>query len=172
MREFHRTALSEFADCVDKSDRDLAEARKGYLSAWLNRWENIIEKMKEKGHDTSEMESVLADAKNRLIPAREAIKTATKENRRSAMEDARNLHLYLWSRFEIARIRSYLKSIEDEAISAGYESDVNAINQKLTTAGNIAVPGKKHGRGEFESVWREIKDAAKMLKDLNKKLKR
>ncbi len=173
LRDNHKTAVSEFANCVNEADKDWADARAGHLNAWINKWNKIIERMKEKGYDTAEMESVVADAQSKLLPALEEIKNAnTKEERKTAMQNARNLHLHLWARFEIARIRSYLASIESDAIAKGYESEVNIIKNKLTAASNLAVSGKRYGPGEFESVWETIRDAAKMLKELNRNLKK
>lgn len=172
LRTNHKTAIAEFADCVNKADKELGEKRAGHLNAWLNRWNNIIAKMKEKGYDTSEMESVVSDAQSKLLPALEEIKNAsTKEARKTAMQNARNLHLHLWARFEIARVLSYLISIEDEAIEKGYQTEVNAIKAKLTGVSNLVVAGKKYGPGEFDSVWKAIKEATQMLKELNRKLK-
>ncbi len=172
LRENHKTAIAEYADCVNNADNELTEKRIGHLNAWINKWNKIISKMKARGYDTSEMESVVADAQIKLVPALEEIKNAdNKDKRRAAMQDARNLHLHLWARFEIARISSYLKSIEEKAVSNGYESEVNAIKSKLTAVSNLTVPGKRYGPGEFDSVWRAIREAAQMLKELNKKLK-
>ncbi len=128
--------------------------------------------MKEKGYDAAEMEAVVADAQTKLVPALEAVKNATKSTRKNSMENARNLHLHLWARFEIARLGSYLKSIEANATASGYSSDVDAIKAKLNEASKLAPSGKKYGPGEFETTWKAIKDAAQMLKDLNKKLKK
>ncbi len=171
LREAHKTAISEYADCVNKADKEIADTKGDHLNKWLKHWKNIIDKMKSKGYDTTEMESVVSDAENKLIPAIEAIKTTAKENKRTAMQDARNLHLHLWARFEVARLRSYLNSIDDDAIAQGYSAEVSTINSKLTAVSNLAVPGKSYGPGEFESVWKSIKEAAQLLKDLNKKLK-
>lgn len=172
LRVNHKAAITAFADCVNKADKGWGEKRAGHLNAWINHWNNVISKMKEKGYDTTEMEAVVSDAQSKLLPALEAIKSATtKEARKTAMENAKNLHLHLWARFEIARIKSYLNSVDDDAIAKGYQSEVDAINAKLTEAANLAVSGKKYKDGEFETVWTAIRDAAKMLKDLNKKLK-
>ena len=172
LRDIHKTAIAEFADCIDKADKDWAERRAEYLNSWFNRWNNIISKMKEKGYDTSDMEGVVADAQNKLVPIIEEIKNAgTKEARKTAMQNARDLHLHLWARFEIARISSYLKSIEDDAIAKGYQADVDAVKAKLEEASNFAVAGKKYKEGEFKTVWIVIKDTSKILKELNKKLK-
>lgn len=172
IKDEHKTTISEYADCINKADKDWAEARGGYLNAWLNKWKNVIAKMKENGYNTAEMESVVSDAETKLLPAIEAVKNAsTKESRKSAMESAKNLHLHLWARFEIARIKSYLNFIESDANAKGYESDVTAIKAKLDEASALAVSGKKYKEGEFESVWAAIKDAAQMLKELNKKIK-
>lgn len=173
IKDEHKTAIAEYADCINKADKDWAEARGGYLNSWLNKWKNIISKMKEKGYDTAEMESVISDAETKLLPAIEAVKNASsKEEKKSAKESARNLHLHLWARFESARIKSYLSFIESDAIAKGYESDVTAIKAKLDEASALAVSGKKYKEGEFESVWKVIKDASQMLKELNKKVKR
>lgn len=171
IKDEHKTAISEYADCVNKADKERASARADYLNSWINKWNNIIAKMKEKGFDTSGMESVVSDAQTKLLPALEAIKNASAENRKSAIESARNLHLHLWVRFEIARIESYLKSIESDANAKGYQNDVSAIKAKLDEASALAVEGKKYAAGEFETTWKAIKDASQMLKELNKKLK-
>lgn len=171
LRTLNKETTSAFANCTSDADKKWAESRAGYLQAWINRWNNIISKMKEKGYDTTEMESIVADAQSKLLPALEDIKKSGRSNVRSTMELARNIHLNLWARFEIARINSYLKSIESEAALAGYTTEISAIKDKLNQASALAVEGKKYKEGEFENVWKLIKDAAKMLKDLNKKLK-
>ncbi len=171
LREDHKTAIAAFANCTNDADKNWSEARAGYLNAWITRWNNIISKMKEDGYDTNEMEAVVADAQTKLLPALEAIKDATKATRKSAMENARNLHLHLWARFEIARIASYLKSIEEEASAAGYGGDVVAMRAKLDEASKLAVSGKRYKEGEYETTWKAIKDATQMLKELNRKLK-
>ncbi len=172
LRDNHKTAISAFADCVSKADKDLVDARTEHLGKWIEKWNNIISKMKEKGFDTTGMESVVSDAQTKLLPALDAIKSAsTKETRKTAMENARNLHLHLWARFEIARIKSYLSFIETDAVAKGYQTDVNVIKEKLSGATNLASEGKKYGPGEFESTWKAIRDTAQLLKDLNKKVK-
>ncbi len=172
LKQNHKTVIAAFANCTNKAEKDLADKRVDHLDKWIMRWEKVIAKMKGKGYDTTEMESVVSDAKTKLVPALQAIKDATtKEARKTAMQNARNLHLHLWARFEIARIKSYLNSVDDNAAAKGYQAEVDAINAKLDEAAKLAVSGKKYGPGEFEDTWKAIKDAAKMLKDLNKKLK-
>ena len=171
LRDNHKTAVAQFAACINEADKNVAEIRAKYLDAWINRWNNVIAKMKEKGFDTTEMEAVVAEAQDKLKPALDSIKTAGKDARKTMMENARALHLHLWAKFEIARVSSYLKSIESDAVAKGYQADVDAIKAKLNEAGNIAVAGKRYKEGEFESVWKLIRDAAQMLKELNKKLK-
>ncbi len=172
MKTDHKAIISEYADCVNKRGGEVGEKRADHLNSWIEKWNKVIAKMKEKSYETAEMESVVSDAQNKLIPALQTIRDATtKEARKTAMENARNLHLHLWARFEIARIKSYLGSIEDDAIAKGYQADIDAINARLNDADKLAVSGKRYKGGEFETVWMAIKDAAKMLKDLNKKLK-
>ena len=170
LRDNHKTAIAEFATCINQADKNLADKRAKYLDAWINRWNNVISKMKEKGFDTSEMEAVVAEAQDKLKPALESVRDSTKDTRKTVMENARALHLHLWAKFEIARVRSYLKSIENDAIAKGYQSEVDAIKAKLDQASNTAVKGKRYKEGEFESVWKLIKDATQMLKELNRKL--
>lgn len=172
LKDGHKEAIAGFANCTNDAAKNWSEARRGYLNAWIERWKNIISKMNEKGYDTAEMEAVVSDAQSKLIPALEAIKNAaTPGLRKTAMENARILHLHLWARFEIARLNSYLKSIEANATAAGYGSDVDAIKAKLAEASKLAPSGKRYGPGEFETTWKAIKDAAQMLRELNRKLK-
>lgn len=171
LKSLNKEAIAAFANCTSDADKEWSKSRAGYLNSWITKWNNIITKMKEKGYDTTEMEAVVADAQNTLLPALADVRNATKKDIRTTMEAARNLHLHLWARFEIARINSYLKSIEAEAALAGYTSEISAIKAKLDQASNTDVVGKKYKEGEFESVWSLIKDASKMLKDLNKKLR-
>ena len=170
LRDDHKKSISEYSDCINKADKDIADARAGYLNSWINKWNNVITKMKERGYDTSEMESVVSDARIKLLPALEAIKSATAGNRNKVMGTARNLHLYLWTRFEIARLNIYLKSIETDAIAEGYQTEFNAIKGKLTGVSALAVEGKIYGPGEFETIWKAIRDATMMLKELNRKI--
>ncbi|MBI2449642.1 hypothetical protein HYV49_05090 [Candidatus Pacearchaeota archaeon] len=171
LKSLNKETIAAFANCTNNADKNWSNARADHLNSWITRWNNIIAKMKEKGYDTAEMEVVVADAQNMLLPAIEAVRSATKKDIRTSMENARNLHLHLWARFEIARINTYLKSIESEAALAGYTAEISAIKAKLDQASNTAVTGKKYREGEFETVWSLIKDATKMLKELNKKLK-
>ena len=172
LKSNHKSAISEFADCVNKADKEWVEARAGYLNSWIKRWNNVIMKMKDKGYDTSELENIIADAQTKLLPDLEAIKSVeAKAARKSAMENARNLHLHLWARFEIARIRSYLKFIEIDAISKGYQTEIDAIKASLDDTSKLVIAGKKYKEGEFQKVWMSIKDIVQMLKELNKKLK-
>ncbi|MDO8509092.1 MAG: hypothetical protein Q7S27_05410 [Nanoarchaeota archaeon] len=172
VRDGNKKVIAEYADCINKADKDLSEKRTGHLTAWINKWNNVISKMKEKGHNTTEMELVVMDAQSKLMPILDTIKNASsKEARKTAMENARNLHLHLWARFEIARIESYLMSIEEEAVAKGFQTEVDAINARLDEAGKLAISGKRYKDGEFDTVWSAIKESAKMLKDLNKKLR-
>ncbi len=169
LKDGHKESISEYSDCINKADKEVSDARAGYLNSWINRWSNIIAKMKENGYDTSEMESVVSNAQTKLLPAIEAIKGAT-GNRKNVMGTARNLHLYLWARFEIARLNSYLKSIEDDAIDNKYQTEINVIKGKINSVSTLAVEGKIYGPNDFEAVWKVIRDSAQMLKELNKKL--
>ncbi len=168
----HKSAIVEFSDCVNEADNNFAEARASYLSAWISKWNKIIERMKESGYNTDEMKSVVNEAESKLLPALEKIKDAyNKEERKRSMQDARNIHLHLWARFEIARMEAYLKSIEEEAIASGYKEDFSIIKNKLGAISRLAVAGKKYGQGEFDTVWKTIKETNDMLKELNKKLR-
>ena len=171
LRDNDKVITSEFAECINKADKNFTESRIKYFGAWINRWNNIISKMKEKGYDTSEMEGIVADTKKDLLLASDQIKNAGRSGKRIVVENAKNVHLHSWARFEIARIRSYLKSIESDSVAKGYQSNVDLIKAKLDEASNIAVVGKKYKEGEFEGVWKLIRDAAQMLKELNKKLR-
>ena len=171
LRDSHKTVMSEFADCVNQADKEMAEARADHLNSWIVKWNNLINGMKSRGDDTTEMQSVVADAQNKLLPAIEKIKISAKDNRRTAMQDARNLHLHLWAKFEVARLRSYLASIENEAADVGYKTEIDTIKNKLQATSNITVAGKRYAPGEFEAVWKSIRDTAQLLKDLNRKLK-
>lgn len=171
LRENHQTLMREFVLCLNETENKKLDSRIAYLNRWITRWNGAIEEMKAKGYNTSEMESVVMDAQEKLIPAIEALKNSTTENRKMLMEEARSLHLHLWARFQIARVRSYLSSIESDAIAKGYQAEVDAIKTKLNTASTLAVEGKKYGPGEFETTWKTIREATRMLKELNKKLK-
>lgn len=172
LRENHKKLDGEFAECMNKAEKVRVDNRIDYLNRWVTRWNAQIEKMKEKGYDTIEMEAVVKDATDKLSPALEAIKNSTKDNRKILMDNARNLHLHLWARFEIARINSFLKSIENDAVAASLQTDLGAIKSKLDEATKLAVEGKRYALGEFETTWSAIKDAAQMLKKLNKDLKK
>ena len=172
LKDSNKAAIAEFANCTNKAEKDWSDKRADHLNSWIDKWNKIITRMKGKGYDTTGMESVVSDAQTKLLPALQAIKdAATKEARKTAMENARNLHLHLWATFEIARIKSLLMYVDDGAIAKGYQVDVDAINVKLDEAAKLAISGKKYKEAEFETVWSAIRDAAKMLKDLNKKLK-
>lgn len=172
LKDGDKAAIAEFANCTNKAEKDWSDKRADHLNSWIEKWSRIIARMKDKGYDTAGMESVVSDAESKLLPALQAIKNATtKEARKTAMENARNLHLHLWAKFEIARVKSLLMYVDDDAIAKGYQADVDAISAKLDEADKLAVSGKKYKDGEFETVWGVIRDAAKMLKDLNKKMR-
>jgi len=172
LRENHKKLEGEFAECINNAEKLRVDNRIDYLNRWVTRWNAQIEKMKEKGYDTTEMEAVVKDATDKLSPTLEAIKNSTKDNRKILMDNARNLHLHLWARFEIARINSFFKSMENDAVVAGLQTDIEAIKAKLDEASKLAVEGKRYAPGEFETTWNAIKDAAQMLKKLNKDSKK
>lgn len=167
----HKQAIADYANCTASADKNWTEARVQFLQGWINRWEKTIEDMKNEGYNTSEMESVVADAKKKLTPAVQTLaNNSYKSARKKAMEDAQNLHLHLWARFQIAKVRSFLSFIEPKATSSEDSAKVTAIKAKLDEAAKLAIAGKKYAPGEFSKVWGLINDASKMTKELFKTL--
>src|SRR3990167_740475 len=76
LRDSHKLMMDEYSECVKNSENDWADKRAGHLNSWIEKWEDVIEHMKEKGYDPSEMETVVADANSKLLPALEAIRNA------------------------------------------------------------------------------------------------
>lgn len=170
IRDNHKIITEEYASCTSIADDNWVKSRVQYLNAWVLRWNTLLNEMKEGGYDISEMEKVMIEVNEQLLPEIENLRDSTKDNRRIFMQNARSLHLHSWARFEIARINSYLDSVEEKANEKGYQTMVDSIKVKLEEASALASPGKRYAPGEFEAVWKTLKDTVQMLKEMNKKL--
>lgn len=136
------------------------DARLAFISAWIENWNAVIATMSSQGYDTGTLEAVVSQARTLALPALQAARDAAPEAKKTALEQARGLHLHLWANFAIARLRLYLAKI------GGAPGQTAQITAQLDQAASLAAPGRAFGPGEFATVHTTIKDAARQTKAL------
>ncbi len=159
-----KAAREDFADCQSAAQTSLIEARIAHYEARSERWDRIVEKAKNESLNTTGLEAIVEQGRTELLPALEAAKAATDPAaREQALKETRSLHLHLWARFEIARVRMYLALVLGEDATK-----VDQVTDLLSQAETLAAPGRQYAPGEFDTVRTNIKEAAKLTKELLK----
>jgi hypothetical protein len=166
-----KAAIAAFSDCNNNARRNLATVREQQVTAAIEKWNQIISDMKAKNLNTTVMEEVVADAEelNAMLQEANGISDDTAFN--AKIEEARQLQLHLWARFNIARIESYMQALEPNVTSDKDKETVSQIRAMLSSSKAIAAKGDKYPEGAFEQVWQNISQAGEKLKQLAKGIK-
>ena len=171
LKDAWKSSIDAFNACNSNAKKSIAGARLAFMNAQISDWNKVIDEMKAKGLDTSALEAVVADASQLTALLNEASNAETDDEFKSKADEARNLHLHLWARFHIAKVKAYLAKVEPKAVQAEMNDKVTEIKNLLNEASQLAQTGKKYGDGEFDKTWSDIRQASEKLKDLSKSLK-
>ncbi|MGC8851034.1 MAG: hypothetical protein ACP5O3_02265 [Candidatus Micrarchaeia archaeon] len=172
LRADFQEAQKAFAACESEKQAAYARNRIDYYRKWANDWSNTVSRLSAKGFDVSQLQAVVDDLQSQVIaPLQAAIESGNASEIMAAVQDARNKHLHLWARFEVALIRAHLQQLEPIAEKYRLQEMVGSVNSKVASASALAVPGRVYAEGEFQEVWSYLKDAADDLKALAKAIR-
>jgi hypothetical protein len=166
-----KDAISDFADCNGEARRDVVSAREKFMDEQINEWNQVKENFRVRGFDVRDMDSIDADAERLNELLGQALNSTSDADFKAKIEEARQLHLHLWARFQIAKLDSYLTKLEPLADKANMTVQVTEIRALLTEATELALPEKAYSEGDFKATWEKIKLASEKLNDLAKNLR-
>ncbi len=167
LRDQLKEKRETYHSCMDAAEVKLTQTEIDFVKARIDLWNAVIEDMKEKEFDTTEMEKIVEEAETEIItPLTEAMNTGDSKTMRDARKEERAKELHLPARIRITQTESVLNEFEQELNEAGYEEQVKEIKENLETAKNLAVPGHKYENGEHATVWDSIHEARKTLREI------
>jgi len=170
LRESFVEKKQEMSTCLRENALQLGKAQADYITDWRAKQLERIKKLQDRGVDTSSMSEVLSEADEKASELNDAVSTGDGDKVIEKEKEIRQQHLHIWARYNIAQISAVLARMTEPAKAAGLEADVNSINALLTDASAKVKEGIPYEDGEFQKVVSDLKDAAKKLRELYKKL--
>ncbi|HIH23278.1 TPA: hypothetical protein HA238_06120 [Candidatus Micrarchaeota archaeon] len=160
----------KMAECLRENALHVGKAQIDYVKEWRARQLERIKKLKEKGIDTTNMSDVVSEADEKVSELEDAVSTGDGQNVIEKEKELRQRHLHIWARYQVASIDAVLSKMNDRAVAMGYDEDVEDIRALLADVTDKTMPGKAYDQGDFETVVKELKDAAQKLRVLYKKI--
>ncbi len=169
--DYFNEVKRERAECIQGVALAFAQEQQDEMNGRVKDMNKTIGKLKNKSVNTSEMEEVYEEAQENAEEMNEAIESGNGSEVIDTFKAIREEHLHIWARFHVAKLSAILDAVDEEAIAAGYESDVNGINALLAEVEGKVEPGTPYESGKFEEVKGSLKEAHQKLKDLIRKLR-
>lgn len=177
------TELKEtFDECNYQSIKNFAEAKLEAYDEVLATAQERADNLTEKGVETDGLEQIIEDAEDEIVdPLQSAVDDAEDAQEiRDALRsycmfngcfDGTNFHFA--AKTNIERLYSILEVVEDDAIEAGLEDEVEAIEDYLADAEDYLQDAgtSQYTTEQAEGVWDNIKDAAETLKEIVSELR-
>jgi hypothetical protein len=165
-----KTLKEEYANCTSDKEIKMGTIMEKHMENWNKQWENVIERMKQKGMNTTDMETLIAEinAKNQELSALLYSKNIT--NLGVFIKGYRDEGLHYAARLELGKLKSYKGKLDPESIKYNLSGKDNNISKHIEKAEKYAQVGHKYQEGEFEYAWNEIRQANNDMKDMSKKV--
>ncbi|MEK6874356.1 MAG: hypothetical protein AABX52_01250 [Nanoarchaeota archaeon] len=170
-KEQLQSAQEAFKTCQNNALKTQAQAMNDIADTATKRWQQKIDDFKAKGIKTDELQNVLDEAKAEKEKLALTISTSDPNELTDAMKAWRESNLHIHARFEIAKLRASISTLEERAATHNTNIDLAPAKKLLEQAEGLLSPGTAYGSGEFESVWKAIKEANQKLKSSIKQAK-
>ncbi|MBI5051318.1 hypothetical protein HZC08_01020 [Candidatus Micrarchaeota archaeon] len=157
--------------CLRLANINVAKARVNHVDKWVNHTMNISEKMKAKGINVTDLESITSQAREKSEKLSDAIHSGNSEKVDEVEREVRQSHLHLWARFHLSKLTLLLDRMDEVAAEKGYQSEVDSIKKLLEDTAALVNEGEPYSEGDFEQVYTNIKDASKQLRELYNNIK-
>jgi len=141
------------------------------VKLWIDRGNNLISEMDSRGHDTSEMRSILDRVQNNVESVETAIATGDPATVRQTLSEIREKRLHSLANFKIAQFSQYLDRLEIEDVDKKHTREINSIRDKVDAARELATPSRKYSPGEGRMVFHYLRDAALEMRGLAEKMR-
>ena len=174
-------ANGSFQRCADEADMELGEAKLNMYQHEYEYWQNVSANLSRKGADTSEIDALLAQARNSIqTKLQGAMDSGNPAQVRTALRqycladgcpDGENGHVF--ARLQIARAEAVANKLKPEADAAGLGNRVqNALGnctQAKSRLGSIGT--RQFSGGEEDEVWGAIRNAHSELSEALRQLR-
>jgi hypothetical protein len=158
----------DYTECISDKEIKMGTVMEKHMGNWNKQWENVIERMKQKGMNTTEMEVLIAEinAKNQELNALLESKNIT--NLGEFIKGYRDDSLHYAAKLEIGKLKSYKVKLDPELSRYNLSKTDDNVSKHIEKAEKYTQAGDKYQEGEFEDSWNEIGQANKDMKDMSK----
>jgi hypothetical protein len=180
-RDDFRNALIElkntYTDCTNIKNNEMSRLMDQYYTHREGMWDQIIKSMNQRGLNTTEMEQVREQLQTRLQQFEDAINSGNQTQLREQLQQMKDEHTQLWTKFHSGRLNSYLNRIEPAANKFGRSAEVEKIKGQLKELKNISENfGENNGareevkntKEEAKRMWESLKDSADEMRNMSK----
>lgn len=168
---YFTNVVKQRAGCLQGVALEFAKKQVDEIEGRVNDMNNTIGRLKNKSVNTTKMERVEEEAEENLDELKDAVEGGNATDIQEKVKEIREEHLHIWARFQIEKLEAILDTLDEDAISKGYSSDVDAITALLDGAERRVQVGSAYEPGEFEQVKSDLRDAHQKLRGLIMKLR-
>ncbi|MBI5133585.1 MAG: hypothetical protein HZA83_02630, partial [Thaumarchaeota archaeon] len=138
--------------CVRAASLDLGAAQRDYISAWVDKGQNITDRLRARGLEVSKLDEIVSAARERHAKIADAVATGNGTVVNEKVKELRGEHLHLWARFHVERMRAILDALKDRAAEKGLSAEFDEIVDLLNRANDKVQEGQPYNEGEFKEV--------------------
>ena len=157
---------NEYTNCTSVRYTEMSKLMNNYYKHREGMWDQIIKSMNQRGLTTEEMEQAREQLQNRLQDLERAMNSSNQTQIRGQLQEMKDEHTQLWTKFHSGRLNSYLNRIEPAANKYGRSADVDKIKGQLEMLKNMSQ--NRTNRDEAKVMWNSLKDSADEMRDMAK----
>ncbi len=170
-KDYFDLVVKERAECLQGVALEFAKKQVDEIEGRVNDMNKTIGALRNKSVNTTKMEMVEKEAEENLDELKDAVEGGNVSEIQEKVKELREEHLHIWARFQIEKLEAILDTVDEDAISKGYSSDVDAITALIDGAESKVQVGSAYEPSEFEQVKSDLRNAHMKLRNLIMKLR-
>ncbi|MGV8141698.1 MAG: hypothetical protein ACP5NW_04640 [Candidatus Woesearchaeota archaeon] len=158
----------EYSECVSDKEFKMGTVMERHMENWNRQWGNAIERMKQKGMNTTEIEALIAQINTKNQELNSLIESKNLTNFMKYANEFRQDHLRYAAKIEAEKLKTYKGMLNSESKRYNLSDRNDNIDKHISEIEKYAQKDGKYQEKEFEHAWENVKEANKEMKDLSK----
>jgi hypothetical protein len=168
----------EYASCVSDKETKMGKVMNKHLEHLNRQYGNSISKMMRNGLNTTEMDSIITQMRERNAELQSLIESGNITKLKEFMQKYKEETMYFATKMEIEKLKSYKAGMYSDTEKYNRMNEMRNIDNRLVEAEKQMQIGRNNSQGkdrcnectEYDESWENIKNANKEMKELSKEI--